>query len=123
MGLIALVLIAATVIFVGSWQLLQRGLVRPAALLLTGTLLVVPILLAAAEPLFASFPLVPLLGVAFAMPFLEGRRLAILMGLACVSAGRHRGDRVDPCAGISPSDAGPSSASTCSACWPSSSCS
>lgn len=86
MGLIATVLIVAAAIFAVSWQMLERGFTRPAALVLTGTLLVVPVLLAAAAPIFASFPLVPLLGVAFALPFLEGRRLAILMGLACLSA-------------------------------------
>jgi predicted signal transduction protein with EAL and GGDEF domain len=83
----AVVLVVGAAIFAFAWQLLQRGLVRPAAMLLTVTLLVLPILFAAVEPpTFASFPLVPLLGVAFALPFLEGRRLAGLMALACVSA-------------------------------------
>jgi diguanylate cyclase (GGDEF)-like protein len=82
----AAVLAVGAMIFGLSWQLLQRGLVRPAALLLTVTLLVLPILFAAVQPIFASYPLVPLLGVAFALPFLEGRRLSALMALACVSA-------------------------------------
>jgi diguanylate cyclase (GGDEF)-like protein len=85
MGWTAAVLVVGAVIFGLSWQLLQRGIDRPAALLLTVTLLVLPILLAAVQPIFASYPLVPLLGVAFALPFLEGRQLAALMGLACVS--------------------------------------
>jgi diguanylate cyclase (GGDEF)-like protein len=85
MGWTAAVLAVGAAIFGLSWQLLQRGIVRPAALLLTVTLLVLPILLAAVQPIFASYPLVPLLGVAFALPFLEGRHLAVLMGLACVS--------------------------------------
>jgi len=81
------VLAVGSAIFALAWQLLQRGLVRPASLLLTLTLLVLPVLFAAAEPpTFASFPLVPLLGVAFALPFLEGRRLAALMALACLSS-------------------------------------
>jgi diguanylate cyclase (GGDEF)-like protein len=83
----AAVLAVGAAIFALAWQLLQRGLVRPAALLLTVTLLVMPILFAAVQPpTFASYPLVPLLGVAFALPFLEGRRLAALMALACLSA-------------------------------------
>ena len=85
MGWTAAVLAVGAAIFGSSWQLLRRGLVRPAALLLTVTLLVLPIVLAAVQPIFASYPLVPLLGVAFALPFLEGRRLAALMALACVS--------------------------------------
>jgi diguanylate cyclase (GGDEF)-like protein len=81
------VLAVSAAIFASAWQLLQRGLVRPASLVLTLTLLVLPLLFAAAEPpTFASFPLVPLLGVAFALPFLEGRRLAALMALACLSS-------------------------------------
>jgi diguanylate cyclase (GGDEF)-like protein len=84
----AVVLAMGAAVFALAWQLLQRGLVRPAAMLLTVTLLVLPLLFAAVEPpTFASFSLVPLLGVAFALPFLEGRRLAGLMALACVSAG------------------------------------
>jgi diguanylate cyclase (GGDEF)-like protein len=84
----AAVLAVGAVVFALARQLLQRGLVRPAALLLTVTLLVLPLLFAAAQPpTFASFPLVPLLGVAFALPFLEGRRLAGLMALGCLSAG------------------------------------
>ena len=79
------VLAVAAAIFALSLWLLQRGQVRPAALMLTVTLLVLPIVLAAVQPIFASYPLVPLLGVAFALPFLDGRRLAALMGLACVS--------------------------------------
>jgi diguanylate cyclase (GGDEF)-like protein len=83
----AAVLAAGAAIFALAWRLLQRGLVRPAALLLTVTLLVLPILFAAVQPpTFASFPLVPLLGVAFALPFLERRRLMALMTLACLSA-------------------------------------
>ena len=83
----AAVLAAGAAIFALAWRLLQRGLVRPAALLLTGTLLILPILFAAVEPpTFASYPLVPLLGVAFALPFLERRRLVALMTLACLSA-------------------------------------
>jgi diguanylate cyclase (GGDEF)-like protein len=84
----ALVLAVGAGVFAFASQLLKRGLVRPAALLLTVTLLVLPIFFAAVQPpSFASFPLVPLLGVAFALPFLEGRRLAALMAMACVSAG------------------------------------
>ncbi|MDT4947129.1 MAG: hypothetical protein QOH14_3862 [Pseudonocardiales bacterium] len=86
MGRTAVVLGAGAVIFGASWQLLQRGLVRPAALMLTATLLVLPILFATVQPIFAVYPLVPLLGVAFALPFLEGRRLGGLMALACLSA-------------------------------------
>jgi diguanylate cyclase (GGDEF)-like protein len=83
----AAVLAAGAAVFAVAWQLLQRGLVRPAALLLTATLLILPVLFAAVQPpTFASFPLVPLLGVAFALPFLEGRRLAALMALACLSS-------------------------------------
>jgi predicted signal transduction protein with EAL and GGDEF domain len=83
----AAVLLVGAAIFAVAWWLLARGLVRPAALLLIVTLLVLPILFAAVQPpTFASFPLVPLLGVAFALPFLEGRRLAALMALACLSA-------------------------------------
>jgi diguanylate cyclase (GGDEF)-like protein len=81
----AAVLAVGAAIFGVSWQLLQRGFIRPAALLLTVTLLVLPILLAAVQPIFASYPLVPLLGVGFALPFLEGRHLAALMALASVS--------------------------------------
>ena len=81
----AAVLATGSAIFGVCWQLLERGLVRPAALVLTATLLVLPIVLVAVQPVFASYPLVPLLGVAFALPFLEGRRLAALMALACVS--------------------------------------
>jgi diguanylate cyclase (GGDEF)-like protein len=86
MGRTAAVLLAAATIFGVSWQLLQRGLVRAAAFLLTATLLVLPMLFAAVQPIFAVYPLVPLLGVAFALPFLEGRRLAGLMMLASLSA-------------------------------------
>jgi len=83
----AAVLAVAAGIFALAWHLLQRGLVRPAALLLTVTLLVLPILfVAVGPPPFASFPFVPLLGVAFGLPFLERRRLAALMTLACLSA-------------------------------------
>jgi diguanylate cyclase (GGDEF)-like protein len=85
MGRIAAVLAVGAAIFGIAWRLLQRGFVRPAALLLTVVLLVLPVLFAAVQPIFASYPLVPLLGVAFALPFLESRRLAALMGLACVS--------------------------------------
>lgn len=85
MGRTAAVLAAGSAIFAICWQMLERGLVQPAARLLTATLLVLPILLAAVQPVFASYPLVPLLGVAFALPFLEGRRLGALMALACVS--------------------------------------
>src|SRR5580765_2061388 len=81
------VLAVGAAVFALAWQLLQRGLVRPAALLLTVTLLVLPVLFAAVQPpTFASYPLVPLLGVAFALPFLDGRRLAALMALACLSS-------------------------------------
>jgi diguanylate cyclase (GGDEF)-like protein len=81
------VLAVGAAIFGVAWRLLQRGLVRPAGLLLTVTLLVMPILFAAVQPpTFASYPLVPLLGVAFGLPFVHGRRLAALMALACVSA-------------------------------------
>ena len=74
-------------IFGLSWRLVERGMVRSAAMLLTLTLLVLPILFASVQaPIFASYPLVPLLGVAFALPFLERRRLAALMVLACASA-------------------------------------
>ena len=87
MGRTAAVLAGGAVIFALAWRMLQREFVRPAALLLTGTLLVLPILFAAVQPpTFASFPLVPLLGVAFALPFLERRRLWALMALACLSA-------------------------------------
>ena len=83
----AAVLAVGAAIFGVAWRLLQGGRVRPAAMLLTVTLLVLPILFAAVEPaIFASFPLVPLLGVAFALPFIDGRRLTALMALACVSA-------------------------------------
>src|SRR5258706_3366862 len=83
----AAVLAAGAAVFAFAWRLLQRGVVRPAALLLTVTLLVLPVLFAAVQPpTFASYPLVPLLGVAFALPFLEGRRLAALMALACLSS-------------------------------------
>jgi len=83
----AAVLAVGAAVFAVAWRMLQRGLVRPAALLLTLTLLVMPILFAAVQPpTFASYPLVPLLGVAFALPFLERRRLAALMALACLSA-------------------------------------
>jgi diguanylate cyclase (GGDEF)-like protein len=85
MGRTAIVLAAGSAIFGTCWQLLERGLVQPAARVLTATLLVLPILLAAVQPVFSSYPLVPLLGVAFALPFLEGRRLAALMALACAS--------------------------------------
>jgi diguanylate cyclase (GGDEF)-like protein len=81
------VLAVGSGIFAVAWQLLERGLVRPASLLLTATLLILPVLFAAVQPpTFASFPLVPLLGVAFALPFLEGRRLAGLMALAGLSS-------------------------------------
>jgi diguanylate cyclase len=81
------VLAVGSAIFAVAWQLLQRDLVRPASLLLTATLLILPVLFAAVQPpTFASFPLVPLLGVAFALPFLEGRRLAGLMALAGLSS-------------------------------------
>ena len=84
----AAVLVAGAAIFAVASRLLKRGLVRAAALLLTVTLIVLPILFAAVQPpTFASYPFVALLGVAFALPFLEGRQLAILMGLACISAG------------------------------------
>jgi diguanylate cyclase (GGDEF)-like protein len=82
---LAAVLASASAIFAVSWRLLQAGFVRPAALLLTVTLLVLPILFASVQPIFASYPLVPLLGVAFALPFVDGRRMAALMALACVS--------------------------------------
>lgn len=71
MGWTAAVLAVGAAIFGLCWQLLQRGMVRPAALLLTATLLVLPIVFAAVQPIFAVYPLVPLLGVAFALPFLE----------------------------------------------------
>jgi diguanylate cyclase (GGDEF)-like protein len=82
----AVVLGAGAIVFGMSLRLLRRGMVRPAALLLTATLLVLPILLGAVQPIFAAFPFVPLLGVAFALPFLEGRRLGALMVLASISA-------------------------------------
>ena len=84
---LAAVLAVGAAIFGAAWRLLQRGRVRTAAGLLTVALLVLPILFAAVEPaIFASFPLVPLLGVAFALPFLHGRGLTALMALACISA-------------------------------------
>jgi diguanylate cyclase (GGDEF)-like protein len=87
MGRTALVLAVGAGVFAFASQLLKRGLVRAAAFLLTVTLLVLPIFFAAVQPpSFASFPLVPLLGVAFALPFLEGRRLAALMAMASLSA-------------------------------------
>ena len=83
----AAVLAVGAATFALAWRLLQRGLVRPAAMLLTVTLLVLPILFAAVETAtFASYPLVPLLGVAFALPFVRGRGLATPMALASVSA-------------------------------------
>jgi diguanylate cyclase (GGDEF)-like protein len=86
MNAIAIVLAVSAGIFAVSGYLIQRRVFRPAALMLTVTLLVLPIVFAIVNPVFASYPLVPLLGVAFALPFLEGRRLAALMALACVSA-------------------------------------
>jgi diguanylate cyclase (GGDEF)-like protein len=81
-----IVLLAAAATFAVSWRLLERGRIRVAALLLTATMLVVPIGLAAVQPVFTVYPLVPMLGVAFALAFVEGRRLAGLMALACLSS-------------------------------------
>jgi diguanylate cyclase (GGDEF)-like protein len=86
MGRTAAVLLVASVAFGICWQMLERGLVRGAAMLVTGSMLILPIALAAAQPIFASYTIVPLLGIAFALPFLEGRRLAGLMVLAGLSS-------------------------------------
>ena len=49
-------------------------------------MMILPIILAAVQPVFTVYPVVPLLGVGFALLFLEGRRLAGLMILASLSA-------------------------------------
>ena len=83
---LAIVLLAAAVSFAISWKLLDRGLVRSAAVLLTVSMMILPIILAAVQPVFTVYPVVPLLGVGFALLFLEGRRLIGLMILASLSA-------------------------------------
>ena len=80
------VLVAAATSFAISWRLLGQGRVRPAAVVLTISMLILPIILAAVQPIFTVYPVVPLLGVGFALLFLEGRPLAGLMILASLSS-------------------------------------
>jgi diguanylate cyclase (GGDEF)-like protein len=86
MAATGVLLVIAAAIFAIAWRLLRQGSIRAASLLLTVSMLILPIFLAAVQPIFTVYPVVPLLGVGFALLFLEGRRLAGLMLLAALSA-------------------------------------
>ena len=81
-----IVLMAAAASFAHLLAIARSGTRPAAAVLLTVLMLILPIILASVQPAFIVYPVVPLLGVGFALLFLEGRRLAGLMVLASLSS-------------------------------------